>query len=321
MKIHNIIGEEELCKYDHIVAWGLGPLFETNYLNCQRTIFTIDAVIDGRSEHLGEVISGISVVPPDYLNELEGRTLVVCYTIYETEVWTQMCSMVLPELDFILYAMIRVGQNLNTLPHCAKNGEDVALLNMLNRLDIDSVRFLEIGVCHPIIRNNTYLLYEKFSKSKGYKGVVVEPNPLMHDLIEEYRPADVLIKKGVTGSHLDDPLEFYMFPNLLGHSTFVKELADNEGLPYEVMKIPTTTINEIIEDHFEGDLLPIILALDAEGMDYDILSGLDFRRFQIPVIITEIIEEYKDNIFRLFSDNGYILELTTEENTIWRLGI
>ena len=74
----------------------------------------------------------------------------------------------------------------------SESGEDLLFLQLTDRLKLEDPTYLDIGVCHPVIRNNTYMLYER-----GYKkGVLVEPNPDMCELIKKYRPENILLNIG-----------------------------------------------------------------------------------------------------------------------------
>ena len=68
-----------------------------------------------------------------------------------------------------------------------------------------------------------------------------------------YANVDKLVKAGI-GSSNENALNFYMFPHLLGHSTFSKKIADEKkvaGYEYEVLKVPVKSINDVISENFD----------------------------------------------------------------------
>ena len=126
--------------------------------------------------------------------------MIIIYAIYEYEILDQIREYDNGQFDVIIYPLLDVMTcgNIGIIPMVnGKTGEDILLFLLINQLHLDTVTFLEIGVCHPIMRNNTYLLYELFSKIVGYKGVLVEANPFCWSLIKEYRPKDILVSGGV----------------------------------------------------------------------------------------------------------------------------
>lgn len=312
-------------EYDVIIAWGLGKLFEKNY---DPVFFAVEAVIDGRYEHVGETIKGsIPIAAPEILKDYSGmKVLVVSYSIYEKQILDKITRELMVDVDYVIYSLIDIiNSDGIPIPHYyAKNIEDVAVITLLQELGVNrDVKLLEIGVCHPVIRNNTYLMYSIFHNNMGYKGVLVEANPTCWDIIEEYRGSDILVKNGICVSEDQTELEFYAFPDLMGHSTFDKDLAvrtyEETGFAYCKLTVSTVTTKTILEKYFAKDLPPDVLALDAEGMDYSILRTIDFKVWRIKIIVIEIMLEYADEIGEYLGENGYTMKFKTEENEIWSL--
>ena len=77
----------------------------------------------------------------------------------------------------------------------------------------------------------------------------------------------------------------------MGHSTFVKEIADEEirgGAQCKKTDVEMQGINDIIADNF--DHTPDLLAIDAEGMDFIIISDWNSIKHPIRIVITELME-------------------------------
>ena len=76
---------------------------------------------------------------------------------------------------------------------------------MIEVLGIKDPLYVDIGVCHPVVRNNTYLLYEK-----GYtNGILIEPNGNMCELAQIYRPKNKIVEAGASGDE-GGILRYYM---------------------------------------------------------------------------------------------------------------
>lgn len=302
-------------KYDNIIGWGYGPLLFMNY---SPFFFEMDFLVDGTGKKCGIYYKGIIIKSSDSIRKLQGQSLIIIYTIYEKEIVEQIGKYKNDNIDVIICSLLDirlVSGNFVTVIN-GKSCEDMLILMLTRQLGLETVQFLEVGVCHPIMRNNTYLLYEQFSHMDGYRGILVEANPLCWDLITEYRPEDILIKKGI--GNCKGKSIFYAFPNLLGHSTFVKEAAQekiSKGYICEKIEVETERIDNIIDQNF--DRIPDILAIDAEGLDFEILSDWNHEKYPIRIIISEIMEEKKYNIEQLMDKKGYRFFAKTLENIIW----
>lgn len=301
-------------KYGTIIAWGTGPLF---YMNYRKYYYDLDFIIDGTGKKSGSSYNDIPIKDEESLKNLKGKCLIIIYAIYEKEIIEQINKYNNGNIDTIIYSLLEIKLESGKVALInAKSSEDMLILMLTRQLNMDTVQFLEIGVCHPIMRNNTYLLYEQFSGIENYRGVLVEPNPLCWDLINEYRSRDKLIKKGIGLKR--ERMPFYMFPNLLGHSTFDEKLAEENiknGQEYKKYDVEMDSINNIIKENFERT--PDILAIDAEGLDYDILFDWDYQRYPFKIVIAETITEGENSIEVLMKRREFRMYAKTIENTIW----
>lgn len=316
MKYTRVTSWDKIKKeYDYVIGWGSGPLFQMNY---NPHVFKLAVVIDGMKKNIGQEINGVSIKGEEYLEELEGKILVIIYSIYEQEIVEQI-KKYNKQIDTIVYTLLEINDTNIYVPRInGKSGEDYILVTLLRQMHLNSIQYLEIGVYHPILRNNTYLLYQMFANVEGYKGVLVDANPVCWNLIEQYREKDELIKCGVSSDESNTKLMFYMFPHLLGHSTFVKRTAERkvkEGYEFNKIEVPVMNINKILSDNFE--YVPDLLELDIEGLDYEVLESWDENRFPIKIVLTEVTECGGKKIESLMVKKGYKCFATTMENAIW----
>lgn len=205
----------------------------------------------------------------------------------------------------------------------AQQGEDVALWQILRHvLGIEDPTYLDVGAHHPVFNNNTYLLY-----GRGSRGVLVEPNPALHRLLEQVRPRDVVVRAGI-GVTAQAEADFY----IIGGSedgqlnTFSREQAEtlvqrsNGHYRIErVIKIPLLGINELMRKHWNGP--PNLLSLDTEGFDLPILRSLDFERLRPDVVCVETQEiggrRILGEILQLMAQKGYEVRGGSFVNTIF----
>lgn len=205
----------------------------------------------------------------------------------------------------------------------AQQGEDLALWQILRLvLGIEQPTYMDVGAHHPVSDNNTYYFYER-----GARGVLVEPNPALHDLLQQVRPHDALVRAGI-GVTAQAEADFY----IIGGSedaqlnTFSREQAEalvtrsrGHYRIERVMKIPLLGINELMRKHWNGP--PNLLSLDTEGFDLPILRSLDFERLRPDVVCVESVEiggrRLLADVMQLMAQKGYEARGGSFINTIF----
>ena len=69
-------------------------------------------------------------------------------------------------------------------------GEDLLVQQILRK---DAGIYLDIGANHPVRFSNTYHLY----RFRAWHGLLVEPNPVLAELLRSRRPRDVVLAAAV----------------------------------------------------------------------------------------------------------------------------
>lgn len=205
----------------------------------------------------------------------------------------------------------------------AQQGEDIVLSQILRGvLGIERPTYMDIGAHHPVLSNNTFYLYER-----GARGVLVEPNPALHELLAQIRPGDALVRAGI-GVTAQTEADFYV----IGGSedgqlnTFSREQADvlvkrsnGRYTIAQVLKVPLLNINDLMRKHWNGP--PNLLSIDTEGFDLPILRSLDFKRMRPDVICAETVEigarRVLPDILQLLAQQGYEVRGGSFVNTIF----
>jgi FkbM family methyltransferase len=143
--------------------------------------------------------------------------------------------------------------------------------------------YIDVGAGHPIADNVSFWFYER-----GWRGIVVEPQPELAALYQRLRPRDLAIR-GLVGRHCGE-IDFYAVDRLHGLSTTVEHVAQKAtafGVNYQTIRMPVTTLARLCETH---DVRSIdFLKIDVEGAEGDVLFGGDWKRFRPKVIVTEAI--------------------------------
>lgn len=200
-------------------------------------------------------------------------------------------------------------------------GEDLIVSFLLRHvLQRKMINYIDIGCNHPYRFNNTFLLKKMF---KVGKGVLVEPNPELHNLIKAKRGGEVLVKGGVGTQN--DTLKFFMF-NVDTLNTFSEteaKVAQNKGYNIEkILDIEVVEINSLLKKHFTDGKLDF-LSIDTEGHEFEVLQAIDYETIRPSVLCVETSEfggGKGDEIFELiefFKEKEYILYADTWINTIF----
>jgi FkbM family methyltransferase len=203
----------------------------------------------------------------------------------------------------------------------AQAGEDLIVDFVAKAMQIDEITYLDIGAHHPTHFSNTYLFYKR-----GFQGVLIEPDPELMAPIRIARPRDMCIEAGV-GAQAATMAEFFVMS-----ARTLNTFSEEEAKRYEamgtqsiekVLTVPLITLDDILADQF-GHNEPTLVSIDIEGLDFEVLSTLNLKKYRPPILCIETLqysekrEETKDvRIAQLMSENGYFVYGDTYINTIF----
>jgi FkbM family methyltransferase len=207
-------------------------------------------------------------------------------------------------------------------------GEDAIIAFLFYQLGISKPTYLDIGANEPRLISNTYYFYEH-----GSRGVLIEPNPYLFKKLKSIRKHDVVLNTGI-GFDGSTEADFYIFPDFAsGLNTFSKKEAMHWAevgakgmgkIPIkEVIKLPLIPINDVMVKYFP-DKAPNIISVDVEGLDLEIIKGIDFSKYKPEVLCVETMEydenqeSYKNYAVQEFLlGKGYEVYADTRVNTIF----
>jgi FkbM family methyltransferase len=181
--------------------------------------------------------------------------------------------------------------------------------------------FVDIGAHNGITYSNTYF----FESELDWTGICIEPIPERFVELQKNRKC-----KCIQGCISDIPgksqlllvsspcVNTEMLTGLLhkyhrNHLERVKiEIARNGG-SYQLIDVECYLLNDVLEG--EGIQHVDLLSLDTEGGEFDILSSIDFSKYQIDVIVVE--NNYRDPRFVSFlAMKGFVLIATLADQDL-----
>src|SRR5690242_3288672 len=143
--------------------------------------------------------------------------------------------------------------------------------------------YIDVGAGHPIADNVSFCFYER-----GWRGIVVEPQPELAGLYQRLRPRDTVMS-GLVGRKCGE-IEFHAVDRLHGFSTTSQHIAkvvQAFGVNYQTVRMPVTTLADLCESHGVGSI--DFLKIDVEGTEGDVLFGGDWKRFRPKVVVAEAV--------------------------------
>jgi len=163
--------------------------------------------------------------------------------------------------------------------------------------------FCEIGACDGEFLSNTLLL----EKELGWVGLLVEPNPYWHEKLKVNRGA-LIDYRPVSGK--TNETIFFAPTNEPEYSTSIDYLESDQLASKRVTNNTLNLKSVSLNDLFYTHSLPYsidFMSIDTEGGEFEILSGFDFGKYSINLLVVE--HNYSINqstINRLLISKGYI---------------
>lgn len=204
----------------------------------------------------------------------------------------------------------------------SQDGEDVVLASFYEEKPEYKGFYVDIGAFHPLRFSNTHYFYER-----GWRGINIDAMPGSMKEFNKFRPHDINIEAGISDSKED--LTFFCFeePALNSFSRKVSEDRIRKGWKLREKKvIKTFPINEILEKNLpEGQHIDF-LNIDVEGLDFEILKSLDWKKYRPDFLLIEDLEIVdkgtigyeKSKMYKFLQEKNYTIMARTRRTLIFR---
>ncbi len=152
-------------------------------------------------------------------------------------------------------------------------------------------KYVDLGCFHPTRDNNTFRFYKK-----NWRGINVDLNPITIELFNFFRSKDINIncaisdKKALKKMYFIDDLSPLNTLDL-NHLNFLKKNFLFKNIDFKERKIKTENINTILKKYKFNRV--DFLNIDLEGLEYDVIKSINFKKFEIKLICIEILDHNK----------------------------
>lgn len=163
--------------------------------------------------------------------------------------------------------------------------------------------FIEVGANHPTQGSQTWFL-----EQCGWSGILIEPNPELCKLLCEKRPRSRVFQAAAGAPGQPCEVDLLLGVDSL-HSTLAPVLDD--PLTGKKVRVPLRTLNSILAE--AGAARIDFLSIDVEGMELQVLQGLNLEKCTPKLIL---IEEHRRDYTKHFylRHHGYRLVRRTGLN-------
>jgi|ERR1700722_5969884 len=183
----------------------------------------------------------------------------------------------------------------------AQNGEDLLAWNYFER-KIDGF-FVEVGANHPTRLSQTWFL-----EQRGWRGILVEPLPACCEELRAVRKNSRVIQ-AAAGAQAGEAVLNVAKADVWSHLGDTKDLQVVDRIP-----VPVRTLAEILTECQAPQV--DLLSVDTEGMELDVLQGLNLEKNRPSLLL---VEDHMDSldVFFYLKRHGYKLIQRTPPNNWW----
>ena len=149
------------------------------------------------------------------------------------------------------------------------DGEDIFINNYFKK---NTGFYVDVGAYHPLELSNTCLLYKR-----GWNGVNIDINSLSIDYFNYIRPDDTNINIAAADKKSIKTIYYQKKKSPL-NTLNIKLASKHFSKNFKKKKIKSETLTSIIDKTKFKGLKINFLNIDAEGNDFEVLKGLNFKR-------------------------------------------
>ena len=199
------------------------------------------------------------------------------------------------------------------------HGNELLDKKMLKYINYKNGFYIEIGAHDGILNSNTYY----YEKNLNWRGVLVEPSNYFKNLKKNRSKRNLFYKKICVPFKFKKKISFEQ----IGPYSRSNDLISTKYLKWhktksdEVKNIYKKTVNKNIKTSNLNDILKIskapklidFFSLDVEGVEYEVLTGIDHSTYRFKYILVECRDFNKINNYLLKNNYIFIEKLSKKD--------
>ena len=173
---------------------------------------------------------------------------------------------------------------------------------------------VEAGGGHPVD-----LSISAHFRDLGWKIITIEPNP---DFCEEYRKKNIDVLEYAVCDEDKGVVRFKISPNAVSCSALeIRYVNQKKGMgwtdeQFQTINVEAFTLNTILKKHHPEVRHIDILIVDTEGWELEVLSGLDFEKYNPDVMCIENFQN--SELYEPYmQQKGYVLSQRFEHDEFY----
>jgi FkbM family methyltransferase len=176
--------------------------------------------------------------------------------------------------------------------------------------------FVEVGAYDGVRFSNSY-----FFEQRGWRGVLVEPDPAMAERCRTARSRSMVYACAVGAPGSSTEVVFFQVTGGEVYSTTRLDPSHRQrlqrlGLPWREVRVPMRTLDAIL-DEVSAPKIDFV-TIDVEGGELDVLRGFDLGRWKPQVVVVETNAPRRDPaIGRYFVSRGYAYHHSIDVNDFY----
>lgn len=188
--------------------------------------------------------------------------------------------------------------SIEKIKYFSQFGEDYLLWLFFNRKE--NGFFVEVGAFDGRYISTTYSFAQQ-----GWTGICIEPNPVFFELLNENRKESKCLNYACVGEENLSEISLNidqtgLLSSLKDGSKLENEIKINlerQNISYNGINkviVPSRTLNSIFDEFVPEKLNIDFISIDVEGVELEVLKGLDFERYRPNILIIEN-NDYKNS--------------------------
>ena len=173
----------------------------------------------------------------------------------------------------------------------SQNGEDKIVKEYFDKQNIKRGFVLDIGANDGITFSNSRLFIEN-----GWDACLLEPSSVFGKLVELYENSDNVTMFNVGIGEENGIVEFFESGSIIDDkdsnlvSSAIPDERWKQATSFTKKEVPFLSFDTFTDLHFNDDENPPVfdfISIDAEGMDWEILSQIDLELFKVSCVCIE----------------------------------